>query len=204
MDASKHPLIQELRGLCAKANAEFDRGLRVHGDRIQCAPGCSSCCSQIFQITEVEAARISAYVQLLPEPQRKALQAKARKNLVERAKLFPEGEKWGDSVERGRGTPCPALDEDGACGMYEVRPVMCRKFGVPIFNPNRPDRVMACELNFKDGEAINDPDLVGAQTDLYQAQLEMQAAYNDAGGRRDDKPICIARAIVEDFTSYLP
>lgn len=204
MDAAAHPLIQKLKELCDKANAEFDRGLRVHGDRIKCAPGCSSCCSQIFQITEVEAARISAHVQSLSDDEREDLQAKARRNLEERAKLFPEGERWGDSVERGRGTPCPALDENGACGMYEVRPVMCRKFGVPIYNPNKPGRVMACELNFKDGDAIEDPDLIGAQTDLYQAQIDMQAAYNDAGGKRDDKPICIARAIVEDFTGYLP
>ncbi|MBZ0136787.1 MAG: YkgJ family cysteine cluster protein [Planctomycetes bacterium] len=199
-----HPLIEHLKRVSDQANTEFDRGARVHGDRIKCAPGCSSCCSQIFQITEVEAARISAWVKTLPDDQRRELQAKARLNLVERAKLFPEGEQWGSMVQRGQGTPCAALDENGACGMYEARPIMCRKFGVPIFNPDQPDRVLACELNFADGEAIEDPDLIESQTGLYEAQLDLQGAYNDAGGRRDDNPICIARAIVEDFTGYLP
>jgi Fe-S-cluster containining protein len=198
------PLSNQLQAVCAQAEAEFARGLRVHGARIKCAPGCSSCCSQIFQITEVEAARISAHVRSLPEDQRKALQAKARLNLVERAKLFPEGEQWGSTVPRGRGTPCPALTDAGACGMYDARPIMCRKFGVPIFNPDKPDSVMACELNFADGEAIEDDGLVENQTRLYRAQQALQAAYNDAEGKRDDKPICIARAIVEDFSAYLP
>ena len=199
-----HHLIEHLKSVCDRANAEFERGVRVHGERIKCAPGCSSCCSQIFQITEVEAARISAWVQALPDDERKELQAKARLNLAERAKLFPEGEEWGSSVPRGQGTPCAALDENGSCGMYEARPIMCRKFGVPISNPDQPDRVLACELNFADGEAIEDPGLVENQTSLYQAQLALQAAYNDAGGKRDEKPICIARAIAEDFTKYLP
>lgn len=200
----QHPLIKQLQRVCDHACTEFDRGVAVHGERIKCAPGCSSCCSQIFQITEVEAARISAWVKTLPVAERETLQAKARLNLVERAKLFDTPEQWGDSVPRGHGTPCAALNDDGACGMYEARPIMCRKFGVPIFNPDRPDRVMACELNFADGEAIEDPGLVENQTKLYRDQQALQAAYNDAGGRRDDQPICIARAIVEDFTGYLP
>jgi Fe-S-cluster containining protein len=200
----KHSLLRKLEAVCAQAEAEFARGARVHGGRIKCAPGCSSCCSQIFQITEVEAARISAHVQALPEAERKALQAKARLNLEARAKLFPEGERWGTTVARGHGTPCPALTDAGACGMYEARPIMCRKFGVPIFNPDKPDSVMACELNFADGEAIEDDGLVENQTRLYRAQQGLQADYNEADGKRDDKPICIARAIVEDFTGYLP
>jgi len=200
----RHPLTGQLEKVCAQAEAEFDRGKRVHGARVHCAPGCSSCCSQIFQITEIEAARISAHVQALPEADRKSLQARARLNLEARAMLFPEGEEWGSTAPRGQGTPCPALTEQGACGMYAARPIMCRKFGVPIFNPDKPDSVMACELNFADGEAIEDDGLIENQTSLYRAQQALQAEYNDRGGKRDDKPICIARAIVEDFTGYLP
>jgi Fe-S-cluster containining protein len=199
-----HHLIAQLRRVCDRAEAEFERGRRVHGPRIHCAPGCSSCCSQIFQITEVEAARISAWVKALPAAERAALQARARVNLAERAKLFDGPEQWGSSAPRGHGTPCPALTEAGACGMYEARPIMCRKFGVPIFNPDRPDRVAACELNFADGEAIEDPGLVEHQTALFRAQQALQAEYNEAGGRRDERPICIARAMLEDFTGCLP
>ena len=48
---------------------------------------------------------------------------------------------------------CPAL-EDGACQIYENRPLMCRKYGMPLYNPQKPEQVFACELNFKPGEEI--------------------------------------------------
>lgn len=203
MTVQTHPLVQSLAGVCAQADAEFERGRRVHGARILCAAGCSTCCSQIFQITEVEAARISQHVATLPEAERHALHARARDNLRKRNWLFNGREQWGDSMAGG-GNPCPALTPEGACGMYEVRPIMCRKFGVPIFNPDKPQSVMACELNFKPGDEIEDAELVAQQTSLYRAQQDLQAEWNEAGGGRDDKPWCIARAIIEDATKFLP
>lgn len=203
MSSETHPLIRRLEELCSRADAEFERGRRLHGARILCAAGCSSCCSQIFQITEVEAARISRHVASLPEAERASLQAKAAENLRKRAALFNGVEEWGDTAT-GAGIPCPALTEEGACGMYEARPVMCRKFGVPIFNPDKPERVMACELNFAPGEAIEDDKLVEKQIDLYRAQQQLQADWNQAGGGRDDKPWSIARAIAEDASKFLP
>ncbi|MBX3459054.1 MAG: YkgJ family cysteine cluster protein [Planctomycetes bacterium] len=198
-----HPLIEQLKQVCAQADAEFERGRRVHGARILCAAGCSSCCSQIFQITEVEAARISQHVATLPEAERAALQARARENLRRRNWLFNDNERWGDSLASG-GNPCPALTSKGACGMYDARPIMCRKFGVPIFNPDKPASVMACELNFKPGDEIEDAELVEQQTALYRAQQDLQADWNGMRGGRDDKPWSIARAIVEDATKFLP
>lgn len=203
MAGQTHPLVQSLARVCAQADAEFERGRRVHGARILCAAGCSTCCSQIFQITEVEAARISQHVATLPEAERAALQSRARDNLLKRNWLFNDREQWGDSMAGG-GNPCPALTPQGACGMYEARPIMCRKFGVPIYNPDKPQTVMACELNFKPGDEIEDAELVQQQTSLYRAQQDLQAEWNGAGGGRDDKPWCIARAIVEDATKFLP
>ncbi|MBK8207388.1 MAG: YkgJ family cysteine cluster protein [Planctomycetes bacterium] len=203
MTEQTHPLIRQLEAVCARADAEFERGRSVHGARILCAAGCSSCCSQIFQITEVEAARIAAHVAQLPPADRDLLQSRARENVRKREWLFSGNEQWGDSLSGG-GNPCPALTTDGACGMYEARPIMCRKFGVPIFNPDKPQNVMACELNFKPGEAIEDAQLVSNQTALYRAQQQLQADWNESGGGRDDKPWCIARAIVEDATKFLP
>ena len=75
---------------------------------------------------------------------------------------------------------------------------------MPLYNPQKPDRVFACELNFKPGEEIDDPQLVQIQTRLYEDTVEVQTEYNRQGGRRDAKPITVARAILEDFEEYLP
>jgi Fe-S-cluster containining protein len=200
--AGMSAIMQQLAELSAMADAEFERGRDLHGSRILCAAGCSSCCSQIFQITEPEAARISAHVAELAPAERERLQAAANGYLERRQALLPD-EQWGDPPPAA-GIPCPALTADGSCGIYPVRPVLCRKFGVPIYNPEKPERVMACELNFAPGEAIEDPELIEQQTRLFQEQQRLQAAWNEAGGHRDAKPLNVARAIAENHADNLP
>lgn len=34
-------------------------------------------------------------------------------------------------TERFDTWPCPALEQDGSCGLYEFRPLVCRSMGVP-------------------------------------------------------------------------
>ncbi len=64
--------------------------------------------------------------------------------------------------------------------------------------------MFACDLNFKPGEEILDSQLVQIHTTLWHAASNVQAEYNHQGGRRDPKPINVARAILEDFEEYLP
>jgi Fe-S-cluster containining protein len=54
--------------------------------------------------------------------------------------------------DRTASTPCPNLDENGACLMYEHRPLVCRTFGLPLRNG---DRYLGdvCELNFTSASA---------------------------------------------------
>lgn len=197
-------MIRKLQQVCADADAEFARGLRVHGDRIRCGRGCSQCCSQVFQITEVEAAQIAAHVTALPEATSNQLRDRASAYLEQRSRLFGGREAWGQAAPAGTALACPALGEEGECTIYAARPIICRKFGVPIFNPEKPERVMACELNFKPGESFADSELVSRQTALFRAQQTLQAAWNDAGAARSDAPWTIARAIVEDARHLLP
>lgn len=128
--------------------------------------------------------------------------SRATENLRKREWLFGGNEQWGDTLEGG-GLPCPALTENGACGIYEARPILCRKFGVPIYNPDKPGQVMACELNFAPGDAIEDDQLVTKQTSLYESQLALQSEWNNQGGARDSKPWSVARAIAEPAADML-
>jgi len=98
---------------------------------------------------------------------------------------------------------CPAL-EDSACQIYTHRPLVCRKYGIPLYHPQKPDRLFACELNFQPGEEIEDSQLVQIQTSIHDRWAEVQAEFNRRGGSQDPKPITVARAILEDFEPYLP
>ncbi len=183
---------------------EFRRNEKLHGAKISCRRGCTDCCHHLFQITELEAALISAGVKTLPPEKRLSLESRARKYSEERVKLLADrnvDDAWGNLPPAGSRLACPAL-EDGACQIYEHRPLICRKYGIPLFSPQKPDRVFACELNFRSGEEIDDSQLVQIQTELYHEAVEVQAEYNRNGGRRDAKPITVARAILEDFEDY--
>jgi Fe-S-cluster containining protein len=194
-------MIDRYMEICRDWDREFQRNRALYGPQIQCRPGCSDCCHQLFQITEIEAAHISNGIRQLAADLRSRLQARAKPYLdARRAMVTARGEQeaWGSLPPPGTRLPCPAL-EDGACTIYEYRPLICRKFGIPLYSPAKPGQVFACELNFRAGDSIDDGQLVQIQTSLYHDAKQLQADYNDAGGRRDPNPITVARAILEDF-----
>lgn len=199
-------MIDRYLKICSAFEAEFERNRRLHGERIQCRPGCSDCCHQLFQITEVEAAWISHGLQMLPSSRREELKQRAAPYLEARGKLVTargEPEAWGSLPPSGTRLACPALD-NGVCAIYEFRPLICRKFGIPLYNPDKPGRVFACELNFRAGDAIDDNQLVQIQTAIHRDWKQIQSDYNDAGLARDPEPITVARALVEDFSDLIP
>jgi Fe-S-cluster containining protein len=194
-------MIGRYRAICNGYNAEFERNRALHGERIQCRPGCCDCCHQLFQITEIEAAEVSRAVSQMDPVGRSPLIVRAQQYLTERAELVArlgEPEAWGSLPPPRARLACPAL-QDGRCLIYEHRPLICRKFGMPLWNPDRPGRVYACEKNFREGEEIADGELIQIQTQLHQAWKQFQADYNAQGGYRDARPWTVARAIVEDF-----
>ena len=193
--------IDKLLQLASRWAEEFRRNQKLHGAKISCRRGCTDCCHHLFPITELEAALISTGAKNLPAEKRKSIESRARKYSEERVKLLSERkveDAWGSLPPPGSRLACPAL-EDGACQIYDHRPLICRKYGIPLYNPQKPDRVFACELNFQPGEEIDDSQLVQIHTGLYQEAVEVQADYNRKRGRRDAKPITVARAILEDF-----
>ena len=142
--------------IVASVDEEFARNRRLYGEKIQCRAGCTECCYQLFQITEIEAAYISQGIRTLEPQTREALRSRARDYTDARQKLVTEKgepESWGSLPPSGTRLPCPAL-HDGACVIYEFRPLMCHRFGMPLYNPDKPDQIFECELNFKNGEEL--------------------------------------------------
>jgi Fe-S-cluster containining protein len=187
--------------ICSAVEQEFSRNRTIYGRQIQCRAGCSDCCKQLFQITEIEAAWISYGVRMMDEEKQARLVNRAGPYLEERKRMVTakgEPEAWGSLPPVGTRLACPAL-EDGVCQIYEFRPLICRKFGIPLYNPDKPGQVFACELNFRAGDAIEDNELVQIQTDIHDSWKQVQSSYNASGGYRDAKPITVARAIREDF-----
>lgn len=191
---------------CRRVSDEFRRNRKLHRGRIHCKSGCTDCCHHLFQISEIEAAVISGAVRQLPDSTRTLLEDSARSyreasDAIMRRHGFIDAR--GNLPSADTRLACPALVE-GRCVIYGQRPLICRKYGMPLVDPRQPQRVFACELNFRPGEAIQDPQLVQIQTGLAKSWEQVQRDYDHAGGRRHDLPISVADAILEDFEEYLP
>ena len=160
---------------------EFDRNLRKYGSKIQCRRGCSQCCSQIFNITLIDANVIAEHVKRLPDEKKELLKMKAKKYMELRSRTkVPERDKPEFTLKPG--IACPALGEEGECTIYEARPVICRRFGIPIYEYKSPDKVYACELNFKNGEEIEDGALIPNQTAIGKKWDELKEQFNNNYG----------------------
>lgn len=156
-------------------DSEFNRNKSLHGEKIKCGKGCSKCCHQNFRITGIDAEVIAVHINSLTDEEINILTSKAYEYLQSKENL-PK--------------PCPALSLDGVCTIYEARPVVCRRFGPPMFDYKTPDRIHSCELNFSEGEEIIDEDLVERQTEIGKMWDEIKDEFN-----RGDKKYLIAEAI---------
>jgi len=163
---------------------EFDRNLEVYGDKIQCRKGCSKCCSQIFRITPLDGWIITEHVKSLPDEERRRLVEKAKDYISEKppsnSPLYESDDSLSRRPDGGRqvnGLPCPALGAEGECTIYEARPVICRRFGMPIYDYKNPGNVHACELNFADGEEITDSLLIPNQTEIGKKWDELKEGF---------------------------
>jgi Fe-S-cluster containining protein len=92
-------------------------------DQIKCCRGCSRCCI-IESVFPIEAWNI--YLKIKNEP-----------SLMDEVDKKPE--------------QCIFLKDD-ACLIYDVRPLICRSHGYPIFIENKTD---FCPLNFADVQTID-------------------------------------------------
>ena len=205
-------IYQTYEELLSKVDQEFNRVRDIFIDRMQCRRGCSSCCSQLFSISAIEAAYISRALKELDPESREQMRRKALVYLEELtgAPLDPtqsieaHSQVIEEALDRLVGRhhiPCPAIKDD-ACTIYSHRPVMARKFGIPLWNPKKPNVLQACELNFKQGEVIEADGLVEPQIKLEYQWMEFKSHTHQQLGL-PQLVATVASAIVFDYEELL-
>lgn len=85
-----------------------------------CGKGCSHCCSHKVGVTMPEVLAITRYLQAFPE-QLDRVRNKAAQ-LAQNPLIFSDEDK-----PRAR-IACALLNDDGSCGVYDVRPLPCRSW----------------------------------------------------------------------------
>lgn len=125
------------------ADALFGHVTAKYPAETACHKGCSDCCHALFDLSLVEAMYINGVFN------EKFPHSRERSRILERASDIDRqltkakrelylAEKNGESPEeimRRAATlrmPCPLLDEDSQCVLYEHRPITCRLYGIPL------------------------------------------------------------------------
>ncbi len=137
-------------------DSDVEPVVRRYREHIECAKGCSDCCQQTFRVSHLEGAYLR---EGLAE-----LSVEVRADIMERAAVYKPDQRQ----------PCPALSAEGACRMYAHRPRICRKYGIPLWNPQRPDRVDTCPKNFGGVHDIDAALIVDPQARWAEAWIDVR------------------------------
>lgn len=187
-DAGGTVRLDEYALLAEKVDDFFTRVHERYRSEMQCASGCSECCGHHLTISVVEAESMARTLAT------RDVQTRAR--LAARAAALGEGEG-----------PCPALEDDGRCAVYEGRPLVCRSHGAPMYTgsaslpvlregdpPEEGDEIKCCHLNFPDRPLDQvDPDCV-----LDLVNMAATLAVVNARAGRDGQSAALRRIKIGD------
>lgn len=177
---------------------------------VGCMPGCHECCSVgFFDITLLDALHIRATLKHVPAPVRERVVAKANEQLdiLEKKGAFSRKDPLLKSLpaidsisRRSAKMKCPALDDNGACLIYDQRPHICRIFGPTIRGPRRAVRLEGCGYFKRDIPESDFPIF-----DHYDEEKKMQKAMFRKAGRKRIREVdtIIPAALTLDLKKWL-
>jgi Fe-S-cluster containining protein len=140
MQAPNRP---HLPALARKTDHWFERANAALLSQVPCRAGCSHCCIGPFPITQLDVGLLQEGLRSLASDQRKGIERHAAEQVSALEVAYPRLresrylDRWPDGeidrmVSDFHRHPCPALDKDGLCALYEYRPLTCRSMGIPI------------------------------------------------------------------------
>lgn len=120
----------------------FERAKASLLDNLPCRQGCSQCCIGLFPVTLLDWQEIQRGLASCHANDRKRMEGIAREQVNQLRVAAPRlitnqfVDRWSDEemdevIERFDSLPCPALESDGRCSVYEFRPLVCRSMGIP-------------------------------------------------------------------------
>ncbi len=129
--------LSEYRAFLEKVDAKFGEIQQRNHQQMSCGRGCHQCCLPNLTVFAVERENIRNLLESDP-----ALVEKLRKLAADNPH---------------QNSRCQFLEANGSCGVYKVRPLVCRSHGAPLyFKEGTQARLDVCELNFSGTSNLNE------------------------------------------------
>ncbi len=149
-------------------------------DGIDCRQGCAWCCHEPLQVSILDAIAVAHYLrnQGRADEVRTTLEQHIEDKLGHYSLHYQELKRSFD--------PCPFLNDDNLCSVYEARPVICRAF--------HSTDVTVCEKNVREKSASRSVPMYSPYFGFIGlAQEGARRAVRDLG--LDDRPVVLAIAV---------
>lgn len=184
--------------------------------QIKCASGCSGCCRGLFDITILDGALLQQGFKQLPEDILETVLQKAGQKLEKLQLLWPglappyilnlrPEEEWEELMPDEDETPCPLLDNEGRCLVYEYRPMTCRLHGLPLVDLS--GEVMHnewCTENFIGKDPLCESNLRASFDDIFRSEVALGRTFTKdlLGETVFEMDTFIPLALLTDFTRF--
>lgn len=145
------PLLAQELAFLAPIEHAFSQVRLQTPHQLPCSAGCARCCVSFFEITLTDVWRLRRGLEPLPALTRQSLLSSALQVLAAVQQSLPTFvAPWDvrtcpealDLVAQTLVIPCPALDTQQRCQVYEGRPRICRLQGLSFFEPEQPEIVL--------------------------------------------------------------
>jgi Fe-S-cluster containining protein len=171
---------------------------RRSGDWLVCRPGCTQCCTGVFAIDQLDAARLQLGLHelMVSDPERaQAVVERARQSVKVLSPDFPGDPVTGllDPAQEVRfedfadDEPCAALDPvTGLCDLYRSRPMTCRVFGPPV---RSGEGLGVCELCY---HGATEEQIAACEMPVSSLAEELLEEFEQSSGRRGQTLVAFA------------
>lgn len=132
---------RSFKSLLSEVDKAFATLRQRYGNEVRCEPGCDDCCHAVFSVSLVEASFIEQYLRehllagnpvLFERLAERAIEFRKEQKRLEK-ELPVAGNDPAASEEFGRWRiRCPMLDDASRCAIYDLRPLTCRAYGLPL------------------------------------------------------------------------
>ena len=194
--------------IIAEADQVFHAVRDKYAENVRCEKGCSDCCHALFDLTLVEALYLNGNFN-------GKFSGKAKNDVLKRAdaadrqvhllkheafKAVKDGKNAQEILAEMAKVRvrCPLLDDDGACAMYEHRPVTCRIYGVPTAIGGAAH---TCgKSGFEKGKAYPTVYLDRIQDKLYALSHELAEAIHSRYKQLGEVLVPASLALLTDYS----